>query len=491
MADRGRGKAGIAASVRAFWSRGPRTTRAAILLAFYAIGASLGCAGPSQEDEYLALPVSSFAGMKAGTACSAVFVAGRALADVKVDELGGLPAVADGAGDPVVDRTNRSVSVAYEAAKPPRIAVYREGRGCTTLPPGAGVAQARAAPNPEVARSPTDTVRSRWPDADLLRQPSDALATIVEAAFDGRTYGEGTKTIGVVVVHRDRLVAERYRPGFGPHTQYRTWSAAKMITNALVGILVGGGMLELDSPAPIPEFGARDDPRSKITVAQLLHMSSGLERRGSGVFTAYFDGADAVRESTAAQLEVDPGTRWYYANRDTLLLVRAMREVLGDEAYWRFPTRALLDRIGMGDTVPETDLHGNYVLSSQVFTTPRDLARLGLFYLRDGVWEGERILPEGWVDFSTRPAPARKRGGRALLAYGIQGLLGYGAQIWLYHPIPFVMSQRAYSAIGHRGQYVTVVPSHELVVVRTGLDPEEGGVLWRQDRFFADVIEAL
>lgn len=451
----------------------------------------MGCGGPRQEDEYLVLPASSFAGLKAGMACSAVFVAGRALEDVKVDELGGLPAAAAGAGDPVVDRVNRSVSVAYGAAQVPRVAVHREGRGCTMLPAGARVEQAQAVPNPEVRRSAIDAIRSPWPDPDLVSDASDALAAIVEAAFDGRTYGESTKTIGVAVVHRGRLVAERYRAGFGPHTPYRTWSTAKMLTNALVGILVGRGMLDLDAPAPIPEWGAGGDPRGKITVAHLLHMSSGLERKGAGSYPVYYDGADAVQEITAAQLETDPGTRWSYANRDTLLLVRAMRKVLGDEAYWRFPIRELLDRIGMHSTVPETDAHGNYVLSSQVFSTPRDLARLGLLYLNDGMWEGERILPEGWVDFSTRPAPARRRGIGGLLAYGIQGFIGYGAQVWLYDPIPGVIAHHAYSGIGHRGQYVTVVPSHELVVVRTGLDPEEGDVLWRQDRFFADLIEAL
>jgi CubicO group peptidase (beta-lactamase class C family) len=325
----------------------------------------------------------------------------------------------------------------------------------------------------------------------VVGKPRGALAAVVATAFDGRTYGDGTRTIGVVVVHRGRLVAERYRPGFGPDTPYRTWSAAKMITNALVGILVGRGMLELDAPAPIPEWGAPNDPRGKITVAHLLHMSSGLERRGAGAYPVYYDGADAVPVITAAQLEADPGTRWSYANRDTLLLVRAMREVLGDETYWRFPIRELFDRIGMRNTVPETDAYGNFVLSSQVFSTPRDLARLGLLYLHDGVWDGERILPEGWVEFSTRPAPARRRGVRGLLAYGIQGFVGYGAQIWLYDRIPVVMAHQAFSGIGHRGQYVTVVPAHELVVVRTGIDPEEGGVLWRQDRFFADLIEAL
>jgi CubicO group peptidase (beta-lactamase class C family) len=264
-----------------------------------------------------------------------------------------------------------------------------------------------------------------------------------------------------------------------------------MMTNALVGILVGRGVLELDGPAPIPEWATETDLRASITIAHLLHMSSGLEQKGAGCYPVYYDGADAVQVATAAELEAPPGSRWSYANRDTLLLVRAMRAALGDDAYWRFPIHGLLDRIGMRDTVLETDPYGNYILSSQVFSTPRDLARLGLLFLNDGMWKGERILPEGWVTSSRRPAPARKRGIRGLLAYGIRGLVGYGAQVWLYERIPAVFAHAAYSGIGHRGQYVTIIPSQELVVVRTGLDPEEGDVLWRQDRFFSDLIDVL
>lgn len=467
----------------------PAHWRAALLL--LAAVAVAGCSsGSSQEDEYVTLPGSSFAGLKAGMACSAVFVAGRSLGEVLVDELGGLPEAAARAADPVVDRVSQSVAVAHAAGAPPRLAVHRTGRGCTVLPPHAGLDQALTLPNPEIERSAAAGSPSSWPEG-IVEPESDALTAVVEAAFDGRTYGEATKTIGVVVIHHGKLVAERYRPGFGPHTPYRTWSAAKMLTNAVVGILVGRGALDPDAPAPIPEWAGGDDSRAGITVAQLLHMSSGLEQQGAGAYSVYYDGADAVEVTTGAKLAEPPGSHWSYANRDTLLLVRAMRAALGDQEYWRFPIHELLDRIGMKDTVLETDPFGNYILSSQIFSTPRDLARLGLLFLNDGVWEGERILPEGWVAFSTRPAPARERGLRGVLVYGLRGFVGYGAQLWLYDRIPGVFSHAAYSGIGHRGQYVTVVPAQDLVVVRTGLDPEEGGVLWRQDRFFSDLIEAL
>ncbi len=459
--------------------------------------AAAACGGGSQqEDEYLALPPSSFAGMKAGMTCSAVFVSGRTLKQVLAHELSGLPDGANATADPVVDRG--SVRVTFAPDEPPRIAVFRPGAGCTVLAPGATLEDARRLPRIPVLVPPGDPARIPWPDGDLLPDsPPDwidqgALNALVETAFDGETYGDGTRTIGIAVVHRGRLVAERYGAGFGPHTPYRTWSAAKTITNALIGILVGRRVLDVDDPAPIPEWQSGDDPRAEITIENLLHMSSGLERRGSGAYPAYYDGANAIEEITRAPLEVEPGTRWSYANRDTLLLVRAIRHVLGNDAeYWALPRLALLHKIGMRSTIPETDAHGNFILSSQVFSTARDLARFGLLYLNDGLWKGRRILPKGWVEYSTRPAPAKSTGLSGLVQHGLPGLLGYGAQLWLYPRIPVYLPFTAYSAIGHRGQYVTVVKSHDLVVVRTGLDPEVGGVLWRQDRLVKDVIATV
>lgn len=463
----------------------------AVAFACFVSAVLSGCGGaPGQQEQYAALPALNFAGLKAGMACSAIFVSGRPLDKVMADELDGLLAGAAMTENPIADLENMNVQVRYDLNELPRVAVYRPGRGCTILPPGASADKVATLPNPEIGRKAIATSEDNWSDGPA-QEPNVALAAAMEAALDGRTYGKGAKTIGVVVIHRGKLVAEKYRVGFGPHTQYRAWSSAKMLTNALIGILVGQGKLELDEPPGIPEWSAADDPRAKITVEHLLHMSSGLEKDGAGAYPVYHNGADIAQITTAASLEVPPGSRWSYANRDTLLLVRAMRSALGDEDYWRFPVEDLLDRIGMHDTILESDPYGNYILSSQVYSTPRDLARLGLLFLQDGVWDNDRILPEGWVDFSIQPAPARKRGIGALLAYGLDGFLGYGAQVWLYKPIPGLISYDAYSGIGHRGQYITVIPSEELVVVRMGLDPEEGDVLWRQDQFFTDIIVAL
>jgi CubicO group peptidase (beta-lactamase class C family) len=454
--------------------------------------AAAGCIRTPLPSEYE--DPSLLAGWKAGAACSAVFGAGRPLAAVLEDELGGLPAGAYALPDPDVHDATRHVEVGYAAGAPPRIAVHREGFGCTTLPPGASRADAAALPSFPLAPPPAAN-SIPWPDGDLLPDSAnpagEALQAVLAAAFDGHSHGDDTKTIGVVIVQRGRIVGERYRAGFGLHTAYRTWSVAKSLTGALVGILVGEGRLRRDEPAPVPEWQSPGDARARITLAELLHMSSGLEERGAAAEAVYFGGADSIAEITRATLEVEPGTRWLYANRDTLLLVRSMRQVIGDDvAYWSFPRRALFDRIGMRHTVAETDWRGNFVLSSQVQSTARDLARFGLLLLQDGVWNGERVVPEGWVAYGRTPAPARSTGLRGLWKHGALGLLGYGAQLWLFER-SWILPFEGFGALGSRGQMIIVVPEHELVVVRTGLDSEVENVFFRPDRFVADVIGAL
>ena len=459
------------------------------------LGAALAAAGcirtplPSESED-----PSLLAGLKAGAACSAVFVAGRPLAAVLEDELGGLPEGAYALPDPEVHDATRHVEVAWAAGAPPRIAVHRDGFGCTTLPPGGSRADAAALPSFPLVPLP-DASSIAWPDGDLVPDSAnaagEALEPVLATAFDGHSYGDDTKTIGVVIVQRGRIVGERYRPGFGPHTAYRTWSVAKSLTGALVGILVADGRLGRDDSAPVPEWQSPGDARGRITLADLLHMSSGLAERGAAAEAIYFGGADSIAEITRAELEAEPGTRWRYANRDTLLLVRAMRQVIGDDvSYWSFPRRALFDRIGMRHTVAETDWRGNFVLSSQVQSTARDLARFGLLLLQDGEWNGERVLPEGWVAYGRTPAPARSSGLRGLWAHGALGLLGYGAQLWLFER-SWILPFDGFGALGSRGQLVIVVPEHELVVVRTGLDSEVDQVFFRADRFVADVSEAL
>jgi CubicO group peptidase (beta-lactamase class C family) len=236
-------------------------------------------------------------------------------------------------------------------------------------------------------------------------------------------------------------------------------------------MLVDQGRMELDAPLGFdwyPEARASEaDPRNEITLRHVLNMSSGLESidnnrleyaTGSGL--SYWAGASSVTGARSRALIREPGTRFDYENYDTLLAVYAMKRALGGEkAYAEFPRKALLDRIGMRNTLVSTDRFGDFILSSQVYTNARDLARFGLLYLNNGVWNGERLLSEEWIDFVRTPAPSTSE---------IDSI--YGGQWWLVPDSRDDVPKDAYSTAGNRGQFTIVVPSHELVIVRRGLD---------------------
>ena len=272
-------------------------------------------------------------------------------------------------------------------------------------------------------------------------------------------------------MHRGDIVHERYAPGVDVSTRTRTWSTAKSIAVTLIGMLVDQGRMELDAPLGtswLPEVAKPDeDPRAAITLRQVLNMSSGLYpvdsfkmeyATGSGL--AYWAGASSVDGARKRGLVREPGTVWEYENYDTLLAVEAMKRALGDDkTYLEFPRRALLDRIGMRNTLISTDRFGDFIFSSQVYSNARDLARFGLLYLNDGVWQGERLLSKKWIKFVRTPAPATKTSGNF-----------YGGQWWLVPDSRTDVPDDAYATAGNRGQYVIVVPSHDLVIVRRGLD---------------------
>ncbi|HZP92842.1 MAG TPA: serine hydrolase [Burkholderiales bacterium] len=426
------------------------------------------------------------AGYRALFTCSAHFFAGRPLEDIEKVELVDVAGL--GYPDPVIDERRRVVTATDVSGKIVRIAAFRDTMGCTVLPPQWGMSDVPRlpyvpyAPAPEVSNIP-------FPAGDRVELPADgldpryrALAPVLQRAFDGRNYGDaqGVVTTAVVVLKGGRIVAERYRPGFGIHSGYRTWSTSKSISAALIGIAARQGLLDLDDPVAVPEWSYPGDPRRVITYKQLLWMSSGLYSGGANTYAVYFGGEDVVSAVTTTPLEAAPGTRWKYANNDTLLLLRALRHVLGDDLrYLRFPYDELLHPLGMYHTRMEVDHLGNFVGSSQTYTTARDLARFGLLLANDGVWNGKRLLPEGWVKFSATPAPTRPP---------VAGQWGYGAQFWLLDQMPGVPSG-TFTTAGNKGQYVTVVPGHDLVIVRTGVDPD-GNRFW-QDRLVADVVQAL
>ena len=417
-------------------------------------------------------------GVQAILLCNGLFTSGRTLEQVFRQELAYLPTLvgtADG-GDYRVDRARRAVAVGGVESRPTMRAAFREGIGCVIMAPDQTFDDIDSLPQLTAPAMQGDPASIAWPNGDLVTDKtvpedidSNALSAASTWAFDRESPEQ--VTLSLVVLYKGQIVLERYADGVDVGTRTRTWSTAKSIAVTLIGMLVDDGRLELDAPIDIEWLPAvaspQDDPRNAITLRHLLNMSSGLYpvdndkmeyATGSGL--AYWAGASSVKGSRSRALIREPGTYWDYENYDTLLAVQAMENTLGNaKTYHEFPRRALFDRIGMRNTLASTDRFGEFIFSSQVYTNARDLARFGLLYAQDGMWDGERLISEEWIQFVRTPAPAPAERGNF-----------YGGQWWLVPDDRTDVPKDAYSTAGNRGQYVIVVPSHDIVIVRRGLD---------------------
>ena len=417
-------------------------------------------------------------GQQAILTCNGIFTSHRTVEQVFQQELAYLP---DPIGTPrggayVIDRDRKAVAIGRPGYVPTMRAVFRDGLGCVILAPDQDFGDIQDLPILDMPPPPGDPAEIPWPDGDmdaLAPPPSSVDAGLLQAASDWAFQRPTPEqlTLSLLIVHDGRILHERYAPGVDMFTRTRTWSTAKSIAVTLIGILADDGRLQLDEPLDfewLPRARSPEtDPRSAITLRHLLNMSSGLYpvdnagleyATGSGL--AYWAGASSVRGALNRALFRAPGTYWDYENYETLLAVYAMKKALGDPVtYLEFPRKALLDRIGMRNTLLSVDRFGDFILSSQVYTSARDLARFGLLYLRNGVWNGQRILSEEWIDFVRTPAPSTALRGNF-----------YGGQWWLVPDGRDDVPKDAYSTAGNRGQYVIVVPSHDLVIVRRGLD---------------------
>lgn len=423
------------------------------------------------------LPVMT--GYAAKNMCSCVFVSGRSPESIRAVDLNFFPI---NLTHTEIDREARTVTATIFGMAP-RTAVFREGLGCTLVVETTAEAlreQAAAYTPPERLPANPDTIP--WPTGDQLQDTifpevdEDKLQAAIQFAFEEPEL----HTRGVVVVYRGQLVGEAYAPGFDYRTPQLGWSMTKSITSALIGILVREGKLDLDQPAGFPIW--KDDIRRGITIDDLLRMSSGLSWvedygwRQADVLKMLYLGGDMADYTMRRPPSADPGSEWVYASGTTNLLSFIIRREMDSlEDYWAFPREALFNRIGMRSAIVEPDASGTLVGSSYGFATPRDWARFGLLYLNDGVWDGERILPEGWVDYSRETAPASAG--------------EYGAQFWLNKAgtLPDV-PEDTYACQGFQEQRVFIIPSRDLVVVRMGVTEDDA---FDFNRFLIEILEAI
>jgi CubicO group peptidase (beta-lactamase class C family) len=448
--------------------------------------------------------------MSAKAICSAVFIGGRDAADFIERDLRTDPAF-DWWDDVQVDvdRVQRRVVLTRPGAPAPqpgsarqrptrngaisRTAVYHNNLGCTILPEGAtGIFFAPVARAPR-RRPPT----TPWPLGDYMPEmplPSgvdeEAMREALDFAFDDSDRAVPQNTRALVVVYRGSIVAERYAAGFDRESPLVGWSMGKSIASALVGYLVQLGHVELDQPAPVAAWQEHGDPRQAITIRNLLQMSSGLDfRRQSPAiktrendhFYVYYGAVDVAALAISRPLAHTPGTHWAYRNGDPLILGRIVREVA--EAAGKnpldWPHRALFDKLGIRSLVLEPDPYGNFILTGYDWGTARDWARFGLLHLQDGIWSGERILPEGWVDFVRTPAPAHPA-------------KEYGGLFWLNAGGVLPHAPRdTYFAAGHLGQHTLIIPSADLVIVRLGHSPDSASFREYFDETLRRVLNAV
>ena len=427
------------------------------------------------------------AGYMAKMMCSHVFISGMEPDKVAREDV----------YDPIlewfsytVDYPKRSVTVSAPLGLISRTAHYR---------PCLGAVLALSQDSPLISESnllckadPDTILETRsWPlgsRVDLTEVPEnvdrDMLKRVIDETFTEPDPHYLRRTRAVVVVYKGKIIAEQYAAPIDETPPLIGWSMTKSITNALIGILIGQGKLGLNQTFTLNEWQDAGDPRRAITLEQMLRMSSGLafdESYGnplSDVVEMLFNSISAAHFAAAKPLDDPPGSRWYYSSGTTNIISQIIRRTFkdDDQAYLRFPFISLFHKIGMNTAVMETDPSGTFVGSSFAYATARDWARFGLLYLQDGIWNGERLLPEGWVAFSSKRTTISRKG-------------RYAAHFWL----PAIDEENAdlkgmYYASGHDGQYVTIVPVHDLVVVRLGLSKQGG---WDQQQFIMDIIRTF
>jgi CubicO group peptidase (beta-lactamase class C family) len=412
-------------------------------------------------------------GFVANVLCTETFVSGLDPARVFTETTAAMPGVGliTWALDYRIDRSRKDVTVTLLGLGHSH-AVYRgEGLGCY-LDHGGAVA--------DIALPAADVRPASLPEIGgptIVSPPTAKLAAVLDRAFAEPDKSRPRNTHAIVILRDGRIVAERYAEGIGIETPLLGFSATKSVMSALAGIHVRKGALKLHEPVPIAAWKAAGDARGAITLDHLLRHTAGLALGSSlqaslasalePVNRMKFMEPDMAAYAESMPLATAPGEAWNYHDGNTVILGHLIRQASGGRAadMMRFARQELFEPLGMRNVTLEFDASGNAEGSSQLLASARDWARFGQLYLNDGMAGGKRILPEGWVKYSATPTP--------------QAWVGQGAGFWTNQGDSFGATYRsergwprdAFYAKGTLGQYVIVVPSERLVIVRLGRSP--------------------
>ncbi len=438
--------------------------------------------------------ISIAAGYNAKTMCSCVFVSNRSPESVLSQDIAVSAAAFIGAS---VDREDQSASASFLGIK--RKAIYRPNIGCTLV----SEIKEKDLRSQDLGdwsrtstRSNTDTI---WPfgQIDTLPIPDEVNISKVNEAFDyafDEPYPDNPRyTRAALLVYEGKIIKEQYADGFDSNTALLGWSMTKSVTNAIVGLRVRDGAMNLDDLADVPEWHHNtNDPRANIKLRDLMDMTTGLKFAEDYSSPSDVNKMLWTKKSTAdiaatAPLEHPINTNWYYSSGTTNIISQIIRRSFSsDMDYQVYPYQELFGPLGMESAVIEMDASGTFVGSSFMYASARDWAKFGLLYLYNGVWDNKQILPKSWVEYSQTQTPVLPEG-------------FYGAQFWknaTAEPPGTTMERHwpnvpddAYYASGFEGQQVVIIPSLDMVIVRLGCTADRTN--WDLGKFLSLIVEAV
>ena len=362
-----------------------------------------------------------------------------------------------------IDENGKFVTASVYGLKE-RKAIYREGLGATLINDDFDITKPYEIPKRTKRNNTLTFPYGNIDQMDTVFSNIDykKLNAAVTNAFDKKGIKD-KRTRSIIVIYKDKIIAEKYDSGFNKNSKILGWSMTKSLTATYFGILQKQGKIDIMKPAPIAEW--KNDERSKITLNDLLHMNSGLEweedyTKISDVTKMLFQAEDMSQSQIDKPLVGKPNSTWNYSSGTTNLLSGILRKQFKThQEYLDFWYNSLLDKIGMNSALIETDMAGNFVGSSYGWATTRDWAKFGLLYLHKGNWNGEQLFDESWAKYVSTPTNTSNG--------------NYGAQFWLNArgKFPDVPKDMFYCS-GYQGQMVAIFPSHDLVIVRMGLSEE-------------------